>query len=223
MRLDAIHDALLERYGPQGWWPARTRFEMAMGAILVQNTRWANAAKAVAGLRRDGWLTAGSMAAAPLGPLEACVRPAGFWRQKAARLKGFARWLTEVGGFDRLADLETPELRSMLMGLEGIGPETADCILVYAFRRPVFIADAYARSLLRRLGLLPDGAEDYESVRRWAEARLPGDSRLMNEFHALIVEHAKQRCGRLPVCEGCCLLDACPTGADSTERRSSGR
>lgn len=223
MRLDAIHDALLEHYGPQRWWPARTRFEMSVGAVLVQNTRWSNAAKAITALRREGLLRPDSMAAAPLRALEDCMRPAGFWRQKAARLKGLAGWLAEVGGFDRLAALGTPGLRSLLMGLEGIGPETADCILVYAFRRPVFIADAYARSLLGRLGLLVDAPGDYETVRRWAEARLPADPQLMNEFHALIVEHGKQRCGRVPVCEGCCLLAACPTGGGSTGRRSSGR
>lgn len=226
MDLRSVHDTLLAAHGPQGWWPARTRFEMALGAILVQNTRWSNASRALERLDRAGWLSPAALAGAPLEEVAKAVRPAGFWRSKAPRLRGFAAWLQSAGGFEQLGRRPTAELRGALLGVAGIGPETADCLLVYAFGRPVFIASAYARRLVERLGL--PGSEEltgsYEGLRLWAEERLPDDASFMNEFHALIVRHCKEVCtAGSPGCEVCVLAGRCRTGREITGRRSSGR
>lgn len=198
---------------------------MAAGAILVQNTRWSQAARAIDALAQQGWLDPGALATASLGELAAAVRPAGFFRRKAPSLRGFARWLVDVGGFEALECLDTTSLRRRLLQQRGIGPETADCILVYAFGRPVFIADAYARRVLARTGALPDDLRSagYETVRRWVESRLPPSPSLMNEFHALIVAHSKDPCGRQPQCEACALAASCATGRALTGRRNSSR
>ncbi|MEJ2516116.1 MAG: endonuclease [Gammaproteobacteria bacterium] len=225
MELQQLFRTLMDHHGPQEWWPARTRFEMVAGAILVQNTRWSQAARAVDVLEQRGWLEPGTLAAAPLSELAAAVRPAGFYRRKAPALKAFARWLVDAGGFENLSALDTAPLRRLLLDREGIGPETADCILVYAFGRPVFIADSYARRLLNRTGVLGDrtGRAGYEAVRSFCESRLPGSASLMNEFHALIVAHSKHPCGREPRCAGCVLAAGCATGRRLTGRRNSCR
>jgi len=197
---------------------------MAAGALLVQNTRWANAERAIAALRERGWLKPAILARIPIGELEPVIRRCGFWKQKAQRLSAFARWLVDSGGFDTLARADTGELRRALLSRPGIGPETADCILVYAFGRPVFVADAYARRLVARLDGQDGSAGPYEPVRRRAEQALPADPALLGEFHALIVEHGKRHCGATPVCEGCVLAPGCATGSRRlTGRRSSSR
>jgi endonuclease-3 related protein len=196
---------------------------MVAGALLVQNTRWANAERAIAALRERGWLQPVTLSRIPVDDLAPVIRPCGFWKQKAPRLSAFARWLVDSGGFDALARADTGELRRALLSRPGVGPETADCILVYAFGRPVFVADAYARRLVARLDGRDGPVGAYEPVRRRAEHALPADAALLGEFHALIVEHGKRHCGATPVCEGCILAPGCATGSRATGRRSSSR
>jgi endonuclease-3 related protein len=196
---------------------------MATGALLVQNTRWDNAARAITALRERGWLEPATLARIRVAELAPVIRPCGFWKQKAQRLSDFACWLVACGGFDGLAGADTHELRRALLARPGIGPETADCILVYAFRRPVFVADAYARRLVARLEGRGGMGGTYEALRLRAERALPADAALLGEFHALIVEHGKRHCGSTPACERCVLAPACATGSRPTGRRSSSR
>jgi endonuclease III related protein len=205
-RLLRLYRALLTRHGPQGWWPARTPFEVAVGAILVQHTAWEGAARAIAALREAGRLTPERLAAADAATLGALVRPAGTWRLKARRLADFTQWLLTRadGDFRRMRRAPLGPLRRELLALPGLGPETADAILLYAADRPVFVADAYARRVLARHRFVPQGI-GYEDARAFVEAHLPSDPALFNEFHALLVAVAKSHCRTVPVCETCAL------------------
>jgi endonuclease III related protein len=205
-RLLRLYRALLVHHGPQRWWPARTPFEVAVGAILTQHTAWAGAARAVAALRVARRLTAHRLAACDLATLGALVRPAGTWRLKARRLRDFTRWLLARFGGDFRAMRRAPlvQLRRELLAVPGLGPETADAILLYAARRPVFVADAYTRRVLERHRLLASDA-DYETARTFLESHLPSDPVLFNEFHALLVAAAKSHCRTIPQCETCPL------------------
>jgi endonuclease III related protein len=205
-RLLRLHRALLARHGPQRWWPARTPFEVAVGAILVQHTAWAGAARAVEALRVARRLTPERLAAADLATLGALVRPAGTWRLKAQRLLDFTRWLLARSGGDFRALRRAPlgPLRRELLSVPGLGPETADAILLYAAGRPVFVADAYARRVLTRHRFVP-AAIGYEDARAFVEAHLPSDPALFNELHALLIAAAKSNCRTAPVCDTCPL------------------
>ena len=205
-RLLRLHRALLARYGPQHWWPARTPFEVAVGAILVQHTAWASAARAIAALRAAGRLTPERLAAADGVTLGTLVRPAGTWRLKARRLSDFTRWLLARCGGDFRALRRAPlgSLRRELLAVPGLGPETVDAILLYAADRPVFVADAYARRILARHRFVPAGI-GYEQARAFVEAHLPSDPALFNEFHALLVAVAKTHCRAVPLCATCPL------------------
>jgi endonuclease III related protein len=205
-RLLRLYRALLARHGPQGWWPARTPFEVAVGAILVQHTAWAGAARAIAALRAAGRLTPARLAALDAVTLGALVRPAGTWRLKARRLLDFTRWLLERfgGDFRGLRRAPLGPLRRELLGVPGLGPETADAILLYAAGRPVFVADAYARRVLARHRFVPAGI-GYEDARAFVEGHLPSDPALFNEFHALLVAVGKSYCRTAPHCEACPL------------------
>jgi len=208
----AIYRRLLEHYGPQHWWPAETPFEVVVGAILTQNTAWSNVERAIANLKAAAPLTPEQLASTPLETLETRIRPAGFFRQKATRLQALARLLESRCGGD-VATLCAGDLdaaRQRLLALHGIGPETADAILLYAAGRPSFVIDAYTRRLFGRLGLLA-GTASYATLRARFMAALPADPALFNEYHALIVAHAKARCRkRAPLCPGCPLRSACP-------------
>ena len=207
----ALFHRLATAYGPQQWWPARDPFEMMAGALLTQRTTWRNAEQAIAALRRAGALSPEALALVPIRELEALVRPAGTFRTKAARLRTLARWYTDVGGWRSLMRRSTPELRSELLGLPGIGPETADDILVYAFARPVFVVDAYARRILSRYGWAK-GDEPYEALSGAVARAIGGDAAMLGELHALLVEHGKRHCRPTPRCTGCPLAAQCRTG-----------
>jgi len=209
-RLLAVYQRLHGAHGPQSWWPGDTRFEIMVGAVLTQNTAWTNVEKAIANLKTAHALTPEAIAAAPHRRLAAWLRPSGYFNVKAQRLRAFCRWLLEQGGERRLARWPTARLRAALLTVHGVGPETADDILLYAFNRPVFVIDAYTRRLFRRLGVI-DGGEHYESLRELFEARLGADVPLFNEYHALIVAHAKEVCRPRPRCAGCCLRRMCPS------------
>ena len=205
-RLLRLYRTLLAHHGPQGWWPARTPFEVAVGAILVQHTAWPGAARAIAALRAAGRLTPERLAALDAATLGALVRPAGTWRLKARRLLDFTRWLLDRFGGDFRGPRRAPlgPLRRELLRVPGLGPETADAILLYAAGRPVFVADAYARRVLSRHRFVP-AAVGYEDARAFVEARLPSDPALFNELHALLVAVAKSNCRTVPICETCPL------------------
>ena len=208
--LRRLYDVLLEAHGPQHWWPGGSAFEIAVGAVLVQRTAWRNAAGAIARLAERDLIDPSAILDLPVSHLQRLIRPAGFFRQKSGTLRSFSAWLVAAGGFDSLQAYPTAELRAALAALRGIGPETADSILLYALHRPVFVVDAYARRLLTRTGIRPDaGAVDYASLGGWIEEQLPADAALLGEFHALIVAHGKARCRPRPVCPGCPVEDIC--------------
>jgi len=227
--------ALLSRYGPQNWWPAQSRFEVIVGAYLTQNTNWSNVEKAMLNLRRDRLLSVQAMRRAPLAELETRVRPSGYFRQKARNLKTFIAFLDQCysGSLRRMFSQPTEKLRAQLLELNGIGPETADSILLYAGNHPVFVVDAYTRRLLQRHGIIGEKT-GYEETRSLVEhvirnaaaesltASKPGSnprhpvSRMsraarsalaqhFNEFHALIVRVGNHYCRTTAKCNGCPL------------------
>lgn len=205
--LRVVHDALLGAYGRQGWWPARDRFEILVGAVLVQRTTWTSAARAVERLRAEGALTAQAILAH--SDLAQAIRTAGPHRIKAERLRSLCRWFVDAGGFSVLDGCDTPSLRRALLAQHGIGPETADVILLYAFERPRFVADAYALRILARYGMIETGS-DYEAVRAGIEAAGPDDAVFYNELHALLVAHARRHCHKsAPDCAACPLNRRC--------------
>jgi endonuclease III related protein len=191
-RLLRLYRDLLRRYGPQHWWPGRSAFEIAVGAILTQHTAWTSTARAVAALRQRGLLTPERLVAIPESELADVIRAAGTYRLKARRLRAFTEWLlARFGGrFQGLRRAPLAALRRELLAVSGLGPETVDAILLYAAHRPVFVADAYTRRVLGREGLLSPTA-GYEEARAFIEAHLPSDPALFNEFHALLVAVAK--------------------------------
>jgi len=201
-----MYQALLAFFGPQHWWPGETPFEVAVGAILTQNTSWSNVAKAIANLKAAGVLDPIRLHEMELEPLEALIRPAGYFRVKAKRLKNFLRWLCERHGGDlkNLESVRTAQLREELLGISGIGPETADSILLYALNRPVFVVDTYTARVMVRHGLIgPD--LDYQQLQDLFMANLEPDVAFFNEFHALLVMTGKDYCKPRPKCPGCPL------------------
>ena len=209
MQPDPLHEALFSAYGPQGWWPATTVPEMMVGAVLVQNTAWTQAAKAVAALRAVGGLDFSVLRALPDPELWALIRAAGFFRVKARRLKALAAFMAGLDDRpERLFQLESGPLRAALLGVHGIGKETADSILCYAASRPVFVVDAYTKRLFLRLGWV-DARAGYDEMQTLVRTRFAADARQLGEFHALIVRHAKERCRVRPLCAGC-PVSFCP-------------
>jgi endonuclease-3 related protein len=205
-RLRRIHDRLSGDFGPQHWWPARTPFEVMVGAVLTQNTAWVNVERAIARLRAAGRLDPGAMAATPPDELAALIRPSGYFNVKARRLLALVAWYREVcgGRIDPLRSMPTAEARASLLEVRGVGEETADSILLYAAEHPVFVVDAYTRRIFSRLGLLPADAS-YGEMQALFMDHLPHDVSLFNEYHALIVALGKEICRPTPRCEACPL------------------
>jgi endonuclease-3 related protein len=216
--LMAYYRALSESLGPMKWWPAKTPFEVIIGAILVQNTAWSNVELAIENLRRERLLSFAALERVPIARLERLVRPSGYFRQKARKLKGFVAFVREEfgGSLGRMFRMPTAELRERLLELHGIGPETADSILLYAGGHTVFVVDAYTHRMLRRHGITASrsavpGKRDYETVRGFLESELGGDAQVYNEFHALIVNAGKNWCRKsAPRCSECPLHDLLP-------------
>ena len=212
--LDLLHiyQTLLGHYGCRDWWPAKTPFEVVVGAILTQNTNWNNVEKAMTNLRQADALTVGTILNLDREKLEQLIRPSGFFRQKAERLQLFCHYLQKhhQGSLERLFDQELNLVREELLRLKGIGPETADSILLYAGQHPSFVIDAYTNRLYSRLGVL-SGKEKYPEVRDLFMSHLPHDTQLYNEYHALIVIHCKDFCRKKPLCNNCPCADICPT------------
>jgi len=209
-RIGRAYRLLRGAYGRQHWWPADTPFEVCIGAILTQSTSWANVEKAVLNLKgADALSIEGIMSASParLGRL---IRPSLYYNVKARKLKEFARYLQSVYGGDlsKMQRCRMSGLRKELLGVWGIGPETADSILLYALSKPSFVVDAYTKRIFSRMGLIRSDAP-YEEVKGLFESNLPGSVSVYNEYHALIVEHAKRSCMKRPSCKGCCLAKLC--------------
>lgn len=205
----SLYQRLAHHYGPQHWWPAETSFEVMLGAVLTQNTAWTNVERALARLQSRIALTPDAILGLEHELLADAIRPSGYYNVKAKRLRQFCEALVAVGGEPALSAMETAVLRRWLLDIHGIGPETADDILLYAFERPVFVVDAYTRRLFQRLALI-EGAEGYEGIRVLVEEALGPDPAAFNEYHALIVRHAKERCrARKPLCSECTLRKNC--------------
>ena len=201
-----IYDALFAHYGPQNWWPGETPFEVAIGAILTQNTSWTNVAKAIANLKAAGCLDPIKLHEMDHEQLELLIRPAGYFRVKAKRLKNFINWLCDRYGGDlkNLESINTSRLRQELLAISGIGPETADSILLYALNRPIFVVDTYTARVMARHGLIgPD--LDYQQLQDLFMSNLEPDPVFFNEFHALIVRLCQQHCKKKPDCTRCPL------------------
>ncbi|HTQ98271.1 MAG TPA: hypothetical protein VMH89_15775 [Candidatus Acidoferrum sp.] len=212
--LPAYYDALFQAYGPQHWWPGRTRFEVIIGAILTQSTSWSNVELAIAALRRERLLSIDGIERVSLEKLARLIRSSGYFRQKARKLKSFVNFLREnyQGSLNKMFAVPTKELRDQLLGVHGIGPETADSILLYAGQHRVFVVDAYTRRILERHRVI-SGKEkkSYEQIRELFQRSLPADASLLNEYHALIVHTGKHFCHKsTPKCNGCALLSFLP-------------
>jgi endonuclease-3 related protein len=210
--LRRYYDVLFAAYGPQHWWPGRTAFEIIVGAILTQNTSWSNVEIAMHHLRREKLLTPRAIERVSLPRLAQLIRSSGYFRQKAKKLKCFVRFLrSEYGGsLSRMFRAPTAVLREKLLGVHGVGPETADAILLYAGRHLVFVVDAYTRRMLERHGLA-EPTHSYEEIRQVFERSLPSDAPLYNEFHALIVRNGKEHCRTSnPRCSECPLHSLLP-------------
>lgn len=204
----SIYKSLYKHYGPQQWWPGDSPFEIMVGAVLTQNTAWSNVEKAINNLKQVDALNPESIAGAHHKRLAKWLKPSGYFNIKAKRLRAFCRWYLDQGGIKALAKYPTNELRDKLLAVHGIGPETADDILLYAFDRPVFVIDAYTRRIFGRLGLVA-GDEHYEELRQLFEQGLRNDVPMYNEYHALIVVHGKGICKTRPLCDQCCLSKHC--------------
>ena len=206
-----IYQALRETYGELDWWPANTAYEVMVGAVLTQNTAWTNVEKAIGNFEGD--LTPHRIQTLPQEELEVLIKPAGFFRQKTLYLKNLTSWYASYH-FDPEAVQKEPidKLREELLDLKGIGPETADAILLYAFEFPTFVVDAYTKRLFSRYPL--EAGKTYKEIKAYVEQRLPRDVKVYNRLHALIVHHAKAHCKKKPVCEGCPLRASCATGID---------
>jgi endonuclease III related protein len=214
-----VYDILFKTYGPQQWWPARTSFEVMLGAVLTQNTAWCNVERAIANLHAADSLDADVILRSPPRRVAAWLRPAGYFNVKAKRLRNLCAWYVKRGGEKKLRRMDSAALRNELLAINGVGPETADDILLYAFHRPVFVIDAYTRRIFSRLRMAADD-ESYDDMRGLVEQSLRNETLgkrkltpLFNEYHALIVRHGKEVCRPRPRCTLCCLAAHCPTAS----------
>jgi endonuclease III related protein len=205
-QLLTVYQRLLDAYGAQAWWPADSTFEVIVGAVLTQNTAWINVERAIINLKHADSLTLESILALSDEALAQLIRPSGYFNIKTKRLKNLCQWIDENGGMSKLDGVDTGTLRISLLQVNGVGPETADDILLYAFERPVFVIDTYTRRLFSRLGLIK-GTEPYEELRQKFETELETDVSLFNQYHALIVRHAKEKCLKTSDCSHCQVED----------------
>lgn len=212
-----VYGRLLAAYGPQHWWPGDSPFEVIVGAILTQSAAWTNVEQALGNLKAAAVLSPHGLIGVDEAELARMIRPSGYFNAKARKLKAFAALLAEGfgGDLERLLALSAVELRVLLLATHGIGPETADAIVLYAAGQPSFVIDAYTRRTFVRLGFAPE-RDTYDSWRAMFTESLPADAALFNEYHALIVRHGKDVCRRQPLCAVCPLLAVCPAGQAAT-------
>ena len=204
--LTDIFDALYQSFGPQHWWPGDSAFEVAVGAILTQNTSWGNVEKAIANIKANKSLNARALYKMPHKKLASLIRPAGYFNVKTKRLQSFLDVLCNdfMGSMQRMKKVDSSSLRKSLLSVHGIGPETADSILLYALDKPVFVIDAYTRRVMSRHGLVSENVE-YHELQELFHKCLPRDVQLFNEYHALFVMVGKYYCKPKPKCTGCPL------------------
>ena len=229
-RLRELYRRLYQAYGPQGWWPGDGPTDVVIGAILTQSASWKNVELALANLKANDRFSLEAIHRTPQDELAQIIRPSGYYNAKARKLKAFAAYLAKHhvgnleqgnieegsssdGSLEAFLSQETAPLRAQLLSIHGIGPETADDILLYAANKPSFVIDAYTRRIMARLGMLedPDKAT-YSEIQALFHDNLPPDVETFQEFHALLDRHAKEACAKTPKCVGCPLLDICPTG-----------
>ena len=205
-----VYQLLYKQYGPQHWWPAETPFEMMVGAILTQSAAWQNVEKAIDNLKAVNALAPSTLRSLPDVEIAQLIRPSGYYNAKAKKLKSMVIWIHDSCRDDisRLSDWDNHKLRKELLAVHGIGPETADSILLYAVGIPVFVIDAYTRRIFNRLGTNPND-DRYLDWQRLFMDNLPQDIYIFNEYHALLMRHAKENCRVKPVCIRCCLFDIC--------------
>ncbi|MDY6910873.1 MAG: hypothetical protein SVM79_00715 [Chloroflexota bacterium] len=208
--LKGVYNCLYDRYGPQRWWPADEPFEVIVGAILTQSTAWVNVEKAIANLKNAEVLNPASLRQLPIDDLAALIKPSGYYNVKAHKLKALVERLDDFN--DILSDMlspDVPQLRNELLSIYGIGPETADSIILYAAQKPIFVIDAYTHRIMGRLGLNPT-SDSYTGLQSFFMDNLPHDERFFNEYHALLVRHGKEVCKKSsPLCIDCCLTEYC--------------
>ncbi|MBI4688507.1 MAG: endonuclease III domain-containing protein [Nitrospirae bacterium] len=201
-----IYNTLFSAFGPQHWWPGDTPFEVAVGAILTQNTNWGNVERAINNLKKENVLNAKALHEMPHKELASLIRPAGYFNIKAKRLKEFLGFLANhyKGSMKKMKAEDADSLRKELLAVKGIGPETADSMLLYALNKPVFVVDAYTKRVLHRHNLISEKAT-YHEIQELFHKNIPLDIKLFNEYHALIVGVGKDYCKPKPKCEGCPL------------------
>jgi len=216
--LHLIYERLLGKYGPQHWWPAKEPFEVITGAILTQSAAWTNVEKALSNLKAAGKLSPEGLRSLSEKELAALIYPSGYYNVKARKLIAFAAWLGDryADDLDKLFSIDAESLREQLLGVYGIGEETADSIILYAAGKPVFVIDAYTRRIIDRMGLTP-GNRSYQGYQGLFTPNQPADAKLFNEYHALLVRHAKESCRKHPLCPHCCLAAACPASTRDVE------
>ncbi len=217
-----IYHLMLERYGPQHWWPGETPFEVMVGAILTQSAAWVNVEKAINNLKAARALSPAAIRRLPQDELAHLIHSSGYFNAKAYKLKAMVEWLGKNfdDGPDRMSAWEIAELRKSLLAVHGIGEETADSIILYAAYKPIFVIDAYTRRVLGRLGLCPlsrksmeKHGHSYATFQTLFMDNLPLDTSMFNEYHALFVRHGKETCRKKPLCLHCCLRSICPYSA----------
>jgi len=210
-RLLKVYEKLTRAFGPQKWWPADTAFEVILGAILTQSTSWQNVERAIANLKNSKSLSFEKLLKMKTHRLAQLIKPAGYYNVKAQRLKNFISFMEKnySGDLNRMKKQDTSILRRQLLSVCGIGPETADSILLYAFQKPVFVVDAYTRRIFSRHGYVKEGI-DYEALQRFFTRVLPAQGRLFNEYHALLVRLGKEFCKKTKM-----KCQACPLGKEA--------
>jgi endonuclease-3 related protein len=212
--LHAAYERLFAAFGPQRWWPGDSPFEIMVGAVLVQNTAWRNVERAIEQLRQAGVMEPAALYALPVDELAELIRPAGYYRLKAKRLRNLLAFVLEEygGSLNAMFAADLTTLRQQLLAIQGIGPATADAILLYAGGLPTFVVDTYTHRILSRHGWIGYDA-DYHQIKDFFESNLPADAPLYNEYHALLVRVGKDYCRRsAPRCEGCPLVQMLPDG-----------
>jgi endonuclease-3 related protein len=205
-----ICHALLNHFGPRNWWPAETKFEVIVGAILTQFVAWRNVEQAISALKQNNLLSPKAIYEAEDSIIEEMIRPTRFYKQKRERLKEFCGVLVKKydGDLNRFLNQDVKSLRKELLSIKGIGPETADSIMLYAGEKPVFVVDAYTRRIFHRLGYFKPNI-DYNSMQEFFVKHLPRDVELYNEYHALIDALGNKVCKKVPVCKECPLTNSC--------------
>ncbi len=205
-----IYHQLMAHYGPQYWWPAQEPFEVIVGAILTQSAAWGNVEKAIANLKTAKALSPEALRRLSLSGVAELIHPCGYYNAKVLKIKSFAHWLGEHFSDDlsQLFAHNIGDLRPQLLSIHGIGPETADSIILYAASKPIFVIDAYTRRIISRIGLAPDD-NSYAAHQVLFMDNLPADARLFNEYHALLVCLGKNVCRNRPLCHQCCLNNVC--------------